>query len=250
MKKLWQVCAFVAAGVCTGRIVLAREGAPDKLPVGIPAGYRLVYSQDFETAQALNDFEFTYPAGWRLTPKGETTALEFFGKHRYRPKVRSPFIIGLLSRRQFGDFVLDADLLQTGRDYGHRDMCIFFGFRGPTRFYYCHLATRADPHAHNIFIVNDAPRTRIAEHTTAGIDWGRNVWRHVRVVRRLADGLIQVYFDDMTTPIMTARDRTHGVGNIGFGSFDDSGMIDNVRIYAPSVTATEKRFFPSVSRKK
>jgi len=240
------------AVLCTCLAVSATAGGtahPSDPPKGVPVGYRLVYSQDFETPAALRDFEFSYPPGWRLTTRDKNTALECFGKHRYRPKVRSPFIIGLLSGWQFGDFVLEADLRQTGRDYGHRDMCLFFGFRDTARFYYCHLATRADPHAHNIFVVNDSPRTRIADHTTAGIDWGRNAWRHVRLVRRLSDGLIAVYFEDMTTPVMTARDRTHGMGAIGFGSFDDSGMIDNIRVYAPAAAETKTRFFRSVSVK-
>lgn len=32
---------------------------------------------------------------------------------------------------------------------------------------------------------------------------------------------------------MTAVDRTFGMGQLGFGSFDDIGNFDDIRIYAP-----------------
>jgi hypothetical protein len=135
----------------------------------------------------------------------------------------------------FGDFILECDLMQTGREYGHRDMCLFFGYESPSRFYYAHIATAADDHAHNVFVVNEKPRTKIARETTKGVNWGLNVWHRVRLERTLADGLIKVYFDDLEKPIMVAEDRTFGAGYIGFGSFDDTGMISNIRIWGPSM---------------
>lgn len=209
----------------------------------LPAGYKLVYSQDFEGEGAIGDFEFTAPGSWRLAAKNGNKALEFFGKHPYKPKVRSPVIIGLLSGRRFGSFVLEADLLQTGKEYGHRDMCLFFSFVDPTKFYYCHMATKADKNAHNLFIVNDKPRTNIAERTTDGIDWGQDTWHRVRLVRDIDKGTIEAYFDNMAEPLMVANDRIHGLGHIGFGSFDDSGMVDNIRVYAPEVVEGETSFF-------
>ena len=94
-----------------------------------------------------------------------------------------------------------------------------------------HLASAADDHAHNVFLVNSAPRTKIARETTDGVSWGKDEWHRVRIERTLADGRIAVYFDDMETPIMVAVDKTLGVGRLGFGSFDDTGMIDDVRIW-------------------
>ena len=202
----------------------------------IPDGYVLAYSSDFDDASAVADFEFTNPKKWRFTEAGNGSgALEFLGPGGYKPPVRSPRVIGLIADWQFGDFVLEADMLQTGRDYGHRDMCLFFGLQNPSRFYYVHIATKADPHAHNIFIVNDKPRTSIAKKTTGGINWGRGIWHRVRLERKISDGSIKLYYDDMTNPIMLAEDRTFGVGYIGFGSFDDTGKIDNIRIWSPRV---------------
>lgn len=203
-----------------------------------------VYHQSFDTPASIQDFEFTDADKWLYTDEGNPAgALEFTGRGDYQPAVRSPYTIGLISEKTFGDFVLDVDLLQTGRDYGHRDMCIFFGVQDPNHFYYVHLATKADPHAHNIFIVDNAPRTAIAEKTTDGIDWGRDEWHHVRLVRVMDTGTIELYYDDMNEPIMTATDTTFGAGYIGFGSFDDSGRIDNIQIYSPGIRQNPAGFF-------
>ena len=47
----------------------------------------------------------------------------------------------------------------------------------------------------------------------------------------------------MTKPIMMAEDKTFGAGHIGFGSFDDTGKIDNIRIWGPAVETKKTDFF-------
>jgi hypothetical protein len=212
-------------------------------PAAIPGDYALLYSQQFDGPQALRDFVFTDPGAWRHSATNGVTTLELVRQSKYAPPVRSPVNIALLSGRAFGDFTLDVDLIQTGKEYGHRDMCLFFGLQNPTNFYYVHLATKADNHAHNIFVVTNAPRVKIARETTAGVNWGLNVWHKVRLERRLADGSIKVYFDDLAKPVMVAEDKTFGLGAIGFGSFDDTGMVDNIRLWSPSVKPHATAFF-------
>lgn len=209
----------------------------------IPVGYRLVYEQKFDGAAALRDFRFTDPAAWRFAQTNDTAALELVKQSQYKPIVRSPVNIALIADKVFGDFVLEADLIQTGKEYGHRDMCLFFGFQSPTNFYYTHIATAADPNAHNVFIVNGAPRKNFAKQTTKGVNWGLGVWHKVRLERYTATGSIKVYFDDMVEPIMVAEDKSFATGQIGFGSFDDTGMVDNIRIWSPSVETKQTGIF-------
>ena len=212
----------------------------------LPKGYKLLYEQDFAAPESLKTFQMTDSAAWKFSKEDQGGALELAKQSKYEPAVRSPVNIALIKDKVFGDFVLEGDFIQTGREYGHRDMCIFFGFQKPTQFYYVHIATKADPNAHNIFVVNDKPRTNIAKTTTAGVNWGLNIWHKVRLERKLSDGTIKVYFDDMTIPIMVAEDKTFGEGHIGFGSFDDTGKIDNIKIWGPAPgTPRELAPFPS-----
>ena len=39
---------------------------------------------------------------------------------------------------------------------------------------------------------------------------------------------IEVYWNDLTTPVQTARDLTFPSGRIGVGSFDDTGLWDDI----------------------
>ena len=212
----------------------------------VPENYKLVYEQDFQKPDAIRQFVMTDPAAWRQAKTNDNGALELVRQSKYSPAVRSPVNIALIRDKMFGDFVLEADLVQTGREYGHRDMCLYFGFQNPTNFYYVHIATKADPHAHNIFAVTNAPRIAIAKETTTGADWGLGKWHKVRLERDAAKGSIKVFFDDMAKPIMVAEDKTFASGYIGFGSFDDTGMIDNVKIWSSNAQTRPAAFFRPV----
>lgn len=216
--------------------------AGDKAP-SIPAGYKLLYEQKFTGPENLREFAMTDAKAWAITRTNDVTGLDLVTQSKYNPAYRSPFNIALIADKVFTDFVLEAKLMQTGKEYGHRDMCLFFGVEGPSHFYYSHIATAADDHAHNIFIVKDAPRIKIAKQTTKGVNWGLGVWHKVRLERKSSDGTIKVYFDDMNKPIMTAEDSNFKSGYVGFGSFDDTGMVDDIKIWGPSVETKRTEFY-------
>jgi hypothetical protein len=196
----------------------------------LPSGYTLVYDQNFDEENLPGDFRFTQPEKWISADGKAGRSLEFTGISDYQPPHRSPHTIGIINSIAAGSFILEADLLQTGKEYGHRDMCIIFGFTDPAHFYYAHIATAMDDNAHQIMIVNNAPRKKISSFTTKGVDWGNNQWHKVRIERNAESGSIKIYFDG--TMIQEANDKTFGKGYMGFGSFDDSGKIDNIRIWA------------------
>jgi hypothetical protein len=228
-------------------IATAAFGATDNT-AAIPDGYKLLYQQNFEKPEALHDFVFTDAKVWKISTTNGNSALELFGASKYNPKHRSPFNIALLTDKVFGDFVLEVELQSTVKPYPHQDMCLMFGFEATNQFYYTHIAVKPDPikaesHAHDIFIVNDAPRLAIAKETSTGVVWGQDTWHKVRVERKLADGTIKVFFDNMSKPIMWGEDKTFGAGYIGFGSFDDMGKIDNIKIYGPSMQSRKTEFF-------
>ena len=230
-------------------LLLLQKGIAIAADTGpIPEGFKLLYEQNFEKPDALKDFVFTDSKVWKISTTNGNSALELFGASKYDPKHRSPFNIALLANKVFGDCVIDVELQSTVKPYPHQDMCLFFGFEATNKFYYSHIAVKPDPvkadsHAHDIFIVNDAPRLAIAREISPGVTWGQDTWHKVRVERRLAEGAIKIYFDDFSKPIMWAEDKTFGAGYVGFGSFDDMGKIDNIKIYAPSVQNRKTEFF-------
>ena len=220
---------------------------PVPLPANeLPARHRLLYLQRMGRESSIQDFAFSDPSAWRYRQGGqEQPALELFRQSQYEPPHRSPLSIALVDGQKFGTFVVDMTVQQTGREYGHRDLCLFFGFQDPSHFYYTHISTQTDDHAHNIFRVNGAPRIKISTSTTSGHDWGEKQWHHVRIQRDVETGSIKVFVNDMAQPIMTASDRTFGHGWIGWGSFDDTGMVSNIRIWAPDSEVKDIDFFGS-----
>jgi len=212
----------------------------------MPEGYKLLYSEDFEHLENTSSFSMSDANAWRLHETRKNNSLELFQQSKYKTRVRSPFNIALIDDLIVGDFILEVELVQTGKEYGHRDMCVFFGVKDPSNFYYVHFASKTDDHAHNIFIVNDEPRTKISTKTSEGINWGTTEEPHkIRIERTLADGMIKVYFDDMSAPIMEAEDRHFDFGKIGFGSFDDTGRVDNIKVWGKE---TKKDFSSFVDR--
>src|SRR5262245_24200660 len=84
-------------------------------PPGIPSDYRLVYSQDFAKDDALKDFLFSDPEAWKVSEGDGKKALELVKQSNYTPTVRSPFNIALIKNKVFGDFIVEAECLQTGK---------------------------------------------------------------------------------------------------------------------------------------
>ena len=207
----------------------------------LPAGYKLLYEQNFTKPDALKDFVFTDPSAWKLTKEKDRPALELHKQSAYKPEHRSPLNIALIADKVFSDFVLEVELLSTKKPYGHQDMCLFFGFTGPAQYYYNHIAVAADPNAHNVFIVNNASRKNFAKETTKGITWGEREWHKIRAERDTQAGTYRVSFDGQ--PIMLAEDKTFLNGYIGFGSFDDVGMVTSIKIWGPSAETKRAEFF-------
>jgi len=127
-------------------------------------------------------------------------------------------------------------------------MCLFFGWQNPSHFYYVHLGEKQDPNSSQIFIVNADPRTPITEKNSGGIPWESGHWHDVKLVRKVTDGLIEVYFDDMNKPQKVAHDKTFLWGLVGLGSFDDLGLWDDVKINGVPVKG-KKPVLPEPNRK-
>jgi hypothetical protein len=233
--RLWQFVGHgrlaLALALSTAALAVMARAIDDPKAPPAAANLPLVFQDDFER-DSLKGWDFTDPAAWRSTRLDERhqRVLDQFRESKYQPPVRSPLNIALVQGQDLSDFVLDVQVRSTGRDYGHRDLCLFFGHQDPSHFYYVHLGKQADAAANSIFLVNGKPRYSIAEKRTEGTPW-TNGWHHVRIVRTVKDGLIQVYFDDMKAPVMTAHDQTFTHGRVGLGSFDDTGMFDEIRIW-------------------
>lgn len=206
--------------------------AADQLPLVLEK-YPVVFEESFEAG--ADKWEPFDAKQWQVkkTDKGQVFS-QHEKKSTYKPPHRSPLNIALLKDVVVSDLDLTARVRSTHPDYGHRDAVVVFGYQDPAHFYYVHLGKQADDHANQIFIVNDAPRTKISITSTSGTDWD-DEWHMIRVVRKSKDGDIAIFFDDMEKPVMTAKDKTFAWGQIGVGTFDDTSDWDDIVVRGTKV---------------
>jgi hypothetical protein len=202
-------------------------------------GLPLVFFENFERDSA-DRWEQSDPNAWKIISQGTNRVYSQFQASKVETPVRSPFNRALVKDLVVGDVVLDVKLQSTIKDYDHRDMCLFFGYQDPAHLYYVHLGKKADDHANQIFIVNNEPRKKISTTSTPGTDWTDD-WHHARVVRKVEPGTIEVFFDDMEKPVMTATDKTFAWGQVGIGTFDDTGNFDDVAVFGKKVDRPESK---------
>ncbi len=188
----------------------------------------LVFSEDFE--KGCERWECTDEKSWTHR---EVDGNKVFGINRrksdYKTKVRSPYHIALIKDVEVADFVLTFRVKSTKDTGGHRDCCVFFNHQDPTNFYYVHLGAKPDPNSGQIMIVKDAPRKAITKNKNE-TPWD-DEWHQVKIVRDTKSGKIEIYFDDMEKPHISAVDKTFGKGRVGIGSFDDMNDFDDVKLW-------------------
>ncbi len=178
------------------------------------------HAAPLELADAISRLELLDSSHWKTGEIMGRRCLILHTPGEQRPPVRRPGAYALLTHdRPIGEFTLEAATLEPVAIL-NRDVCLIFGYRDDTHFYYAHISSNSDNQVHNVIMrVDGDRRTRINLETDpeARLPDG---WRTLRI-QHDASGAIRVWVDDMSEPLMTAQDKTYPAGKIGFGSFDD-----------------------------
>jgi hypothetical protein len=192
--------------------------------------------QDNFSPGSLDRLEMPFPEDWEILKDGELPYL-----HMLRPRdpgvPRRPLQFARLKGVTVGSFALDVKVRRAGRS-----VIVVFGYVDTLHFYYAHLSsdTGTKVAVHNgIFIVDGADRRRIAG-LTAPPALPDQSWHDVHVVRDVVSGSIQVFVDEQKTPLLSVVDRTFPCGQIGLGSFDETGDFARLRLKASPAQCDSK----------
>ncbi|MFO0942042.1 MAG: hypothetical protein U0930_14960 [Pirellulales bacterium] len=223
----YRICmsCFVWVGIAS--TLWAQSTVPKEMD-GLP----LVFQEDFESGAGR--WQMTDDKAWEIKEGkvGDKPSKVLGLKVRisdYQPKYRSPHNMALVKDLQLEELIVTFKVRNTEDTGGHRDCCVFFCHQDGEHFYYVHCGAVPDPNSGQIMVVDGAPRTAITQNTNK-IPWGDG-WHNVKLVRKASTGEIKIYFDDMTKPVMEAKNTRFGKGRIGIGSFDDKNDFDDVAVY-------------------
>jgi|UniRef100_UPI0037841A3D DNA-binding beta-propeller fold protein YncE len=180
--------------------------------------------------QQRDQWQLEDPAAWEWQGEGDATTLVLKKPSQYKPKVRRPFNLAWFGGAEFGSFTLTCEARLDVFNKGNNDVCIAFGGRGESEFYYAHLGETADGVHLQVHVVNQADRKAITTNRAKALPWKPGHWHPIKLVRDASTGSIQVWFENEL--VLEASDTTFGKGRIGFGSFDDLGAFRKVTITA------------------
>jgi hypothetical protein len=204
-----------------------KSGSSQEIP-----GLILLAKCDFENGKAdgwrPDDFSL-----WRVAAREGSMAYELTVPGA-QGKVRAPTSWSLLAGHDLTSFVFSGRLqCDANPANDKRDMCVYFHFQDPTHFYYVHFSASSDEFHNIIGLVNGADRVKINRETpgTSVFRLTDRSWHEFKVTFDEKTGEINAFLDDMTKPILTARDETLHHGLVGVGSFDDTGRFDDLKLW-------------------
>ena len=193
-------------------------------PAG-PVLERITFQDGFESGN-LDAWLLPYPEDWSILSEGGSHYLHM-NRNREPGVPRRPLQFALIKRAKVGSFDFETRVRREGKS-----MIVVFNYVDTLHFYYTHLSgdRGADQPVHNgVFIVNGEPRKRIAG-TDAPPALPDRDWHRVRVVRDVPRGSIQIFMDSQSQPLFSVVDSTFTCGEVGIGSFDETGDFDDVAL--------------------
>jgi sugar lactone lactonase YvrE len=178
--------------------------------------------------QQRDQWQLEDPAAWEWQGEGDATTLVLKRPSQHKPKVRRPLNLAWFGGAEFESFTLTCEARLDVFNKGNNDLCIAFGGRGESEFYYAHLGETADSVHLQLHVVNQADRKAITTHRAKNLPWKPDYWHFIKLVRDASSGSIQVWFENDL--VLESSDTTFGKGRVGLGSFDDLGAFRKVTI--------------------
>lgn len=216
LKKLVTLWLVAAGAAAAGVASLGAAGPVLKF---------ISFQEDFQK-EDLGVWDFPYPEDWKILDEGGNRFLHML-RNREPGVPRRPLQFARLKGVDVGSFELRARVRREGKS-----MIVVFNYVDTMHFYYTHLSVdrgTEQPVHNGVFIVNGEPRKRIAG-TEAAPALPDRAWHDVRVVRNAPSGSIEVFVDRGREPLFSVIDRTFTCGEIGFGSFDETGDFDDIQL--------------------
>jgi len=179
---------------------------------------------------AVFDRHWTVPvaADWQVGPEDGITTLRLVNSREPLPGPRRPIQFALTEIPSYSKLTVAVDVKPLGRS-----VMMVFAYQDSAHFDYVHLST--DPGTrvpvHNgVFHVYGGERVRISNADGPAAFPQNNRWYRVELTHDAKTGTVTVTVDGKSVPALRAVDMSLGPGQIGVGSFDETGEFRNLKI--------------------
>ena len=182
------------------------------------------WSVDFEKDD-LSQWHLPIPSHWERAEEGGNGFLRLATEGPVGDP-RRPVKFALWKPGCVSDFELEVKVRRAGKS-----LLVAFGFQDRLHYYYAHISSDHGNHrVHNgLMKVNGGERYRIAGAGTAPA-LPTSGWHHIRVVRKVGPGTIEVFVDGGAEPRFSLVDKDFRYGWVGLGSFNETGDFDDFKL--------------------
>lgn len=175
-------------------------------------------------------YTWTVPSStdWKIENESNSPVLRLLVGKEPLPGPRRPYQFAIASTPRFENVEVTADLRPT-----KRSLIIVFAYHDPEHFDYAHLSTDAaeKQSVHNgVFHVYGGERVRISNEIGPAAFPAVDRWYRVKLKYDAKTGEINVSVDGHPVPALHAFDLSLGAGQVGIGSFNETGDFKNVKI--------------------
>ena len=168
-------------------------------------------------------------ADWRVEREDDQEVLRLLTPRPQQKDPRRPFQYALAETPLYSKLSWQIDVR---RQPERSSLILVYAWRDPAHFNYVHLSddSATEQPVHNgIFHVYGGDRVRISSDKgpctlpTAG-------WHHVQIDYDSSTGLVEVQVDGQSNPSLRAVDLSLGAGQIGVGSFFNTGSFRGLEL--------------------
>lgn len=165
---------------------------------------------------------------WKVDREDDVDTLRLVTARAPADGPRRPFQFALANLRYAKGVNVELEMQPLGRS-----LLIVFAYRDPAHFDYAHLSTdtgAAEPNHNGIFHVYGGERARISSTAGPAAFRGGGIWHRVRLAHDAVSGAVHVNVDGKAVIALHAVDLSLGPGQVGIGSFDETGLFRSVTI--------------------
>lgn len=196
-------------------------------------GYHVAFNEGFGDKSKSN-FIFSDSTRWLITKNGTPGKdIKCTSPKTDLTVASHPTQYAIIKDVMAGDFVMEFDFMQKGRDFTLRDLCVLFAFKDSANYSFVQVASEETKLSHNVFVPQAGSWRKVGKATNKGFVWAYEKWHAIRVVRQTLNHTLELYIDNNL--IVSTNADTDGIGQLGIGTYGNDFKIDNLKVWLPAM---------------